>query len=304
MFDVVLLGTGGMTPLKDRWLASMLVRFNGSMVLTDCGEGTQIPFKEVGWGFKRLDAILFTHFHADHIAGLPGLLLTVGTGDKTDPLYLIGPPGMAQVAASLLVIAPAVPFPIYTVELPNDAVGEYAMGDYMIRSLPVRHSSCCLAYSLETRRAGRFDAEKAKRLGLPLKSWNRLQKGEKYRHGERTITPDMVMGPPRRGFKVSYCTDTRPVGGLPDFVSESDLLVCEGMYGNGSDARKARQKLHMTMAEAAALAKKGKVAEVWLTHFSPSLVNPPSYEAQYRKAFGSLSVGHDGMARTLTYGED
>jgi len=113
MLDVALLGTGGMMPLPNRFLTSMLCRVNGLMLLVDCGEGTQITLQKLGWGFKNIDAIAITHFHADHISGLPGILLAMGNADREDPLLMLGPPRLAHVVQSLRVIVPELPFEIY-----------------------------------------------------------------------------------------------------------------------------------------------------------------------------------------------
>ena len=120
MLDICLLGTGGMMPLPYRWLTSMMARYNGQSILIDCGEGTQIAMKEKGWSPKPIDVICFTHFHADHISGLPGMLLTMGNAERTEPLLLVGPKGLAKVVASLRIIAPELPFVIDCLEL-NEA---------------------------------------------------------------------------------------------------------------------------------------------------------------------------------------
>ncbi|MDF2985436.1 MAG: RNAse [Eubacterium sp.] len=301
MLDVCLLGTGGMMPLPDRWLTSLLIRYNGRMLLVDCGEGTQIPLKMCGWGFKNIDAVLFTHYHADHVAGLPGFLLTLGNSGREDPLTLIGPPGLRLVVEGLLVISPQLPFDIKLLELPENQPSEIEAGDFSIRSLPVDHWVPCLAYGFEVKRQGRFDSEKAIRLDIPVSFWKRLQKGEILEYDGRTIKPEMVLGQPRKGIKVCYCTDSRPVEELADLIKEADLFICEGMYGDNGDLDKARQKKHMLFSEAAGLAKSGNAKELWLTHFSPALEKPEEYIYSASSVFKNSVAGKDLMVRNIKF---
>ena len=178
MLDICLLGTGGMMPLPNRWLTSLLVRYNGRMILIDCGEGTQIPLKMAEWGFKPIDAILFTHYHADHVAGLPGLLLSLGNAGREEPLVIMGPPGIERVVEGLTVISPELPYELHLIELSDKNESENVLGDVIIKSIPVDHNLTCLAYSLELKRQGKFDVERAKKLNIPVNLWKKLQKGE------------------------------------------------------------------------------------------------------------------------------
>lgn len=301
MLEICLLGTGGMVPLPNRWLTSMLLRYNGKMLMVDCGEGTQIPLKMCGWGFKAIDAILFTHYHADHVAGLPGLLLTLGNSGREEPLTLIGPPGLRTVVEGLLVISPILPYDIKLLELSQAASSEFDIDSIRVRNIPLEHWMTCFAYSFEIDRPGRFDVKKANELDVPVEYWKRLQKGEAISIENRVIKPEMVLGQPRRGLKVSYCTDTRPVEGLVDFIKDSDLFVCEGMYGHDGDMQKAIEKKHMLFSEAATLAKLGGVTELWLTHYSPSLENPMDYVASAKSIFGNTIAGSDLMTKKLKF---
>lgn len=304
MMDVCLLGTGGMMPLPQRWLTSFLVRFNGRMLLIDCGEGTQIPLKKCGWGFKAIDGVLFTHYHADHIAGLPGLLLTLGNSGREEPLLLMGPPGIKTVVEGLTVICPQLPYTIELLELPDTENSEIGLGELVVRSIPGDHWMPCLSYSIELKRQGRFDPGRAKNLGIPVEYWKRLQKGETIAFGESLMQPERVLGKPRKGIKVSYCTDTRPFDGLAEFVKDSDLFVCEGMYGSDGDLNKARQKKHMLFSEAGRLARQGCVKELWLTHYSPSLEDPGEYLEYAKGIFDNVLPGKDLMSKTLSFKEE
>lgn len=303
MLDVCLLGTGGMMPLPHRWLTALMTRYNGSNLLIDCGEGTQIAIKERGWSFKSIDVICFTHYHADHISGLPGLLLTMGNAERTEPLTILGPKGLEKVVGALRVIAPEIPFEIQYREL-REPVEELEVKGYHIRAFRVNHNVICYGYSLEIPRGGKFDLESALAQDIPKRCWNRLQHGQTVEENGKVYTPDMVLGPARKGIKVTYCTDTRPTEGIQKAAEKSDLFICEGMYAEEEKMEKARQYKHMTFYEAAALAKNASVLELWLTHFSPSLVRAESYMPKVKKIFPAASLGFDGRTAELDFKEE
>ena len=250
MLDVCLLGTAGMMPLPHRWLTSLMLRYNGSSLLIDCGEGTQIAAKEAGQNFKPIDILCITHFHADHVSGLPGLLLTMGNAERTEPLTIIGPKGLKQVVSSLRVIAPELPFPIELREM-SEQDEYFEINGYHIHAFRVNHNVTCYGYSVEIKRQGRFDVEKAKALQIPLKLWNPLQKGATITENGVTYTPDMVLGAARKGLKVTYCTDSRPTDAIALAARDADLFICEGMYAEKEKLAKAKQYKHMTFYEAA-----------------------------------------------------
>ncbi len=300
MLDICLLGTSGMMPLPNRWLTSMLARYNGSSLLIDCGEGTQIALKEAGFSSYPIDIMCFTHYHADHISGLPGLLLSMGNAERTRKLTMIGPKGLVRVVESLRVIAPELPFEIEYIELAGNTQ-EIDLNGYHITAFKVNHNVTCYGYTIDITRIGRFDAEAAKRADIPLKCWNRLQHGEAVEYEGRTFTPGMVLGPPRKGIKVTYCTDTRPTESLVKNAAGSDLLICEGMYAEPEKQQSAKEKKHMTFYEAAHVAKDAGVKELWLTHFSPSLVAPHQYMRDVEKIFKNAFLGSDGRLLTLNF---
>ena len=303
MLDVCLLGTGGMMPLPKRWLTSLLTRYNGSCLLIDCGEGTQISMKENGWSFKPIDIICFTHFHADHISVLPGILLAMANADRTEPLTLIGPKGLRRVIGGLRVIAPELPLEIEMLEI-TEPEQVFELRGYRITAFRVQHNMICYGYSVEILRAGKFDAVRAKAANIPLTFWNPLQKGETIEADGIVYTPDMVLGPPRRGLKVTYCTDTRPVKQIAEHGEGADLMILEGMYGEPEKEQKAREHKHMTMYEAAALAAKAEPGELWLTHFSPSMVHPEWYIKEVQKIFPRAELGKDGKTEELNFDEE
>ena len=300
MLDVCLLGTSGMMPLPERFLTSLMIRHNGHSFIIDCGESTQTSIRMQGWSFKDIDVLMITHFHADHISGLPGLLLAMTNSDKTEPLIIIGPKGLRQVVNSLRVIAPEISFPIKFIELDNDSTFEFF--GLRINAFKVKHGMPCYGYSFELDRLGKFNPTAAKELEIPVKYWNKLQHGETIKNW----TPDMVMSAPRKGIKVTYCTDTRPTDSIIQHAKDSDLFICEGMYGetDNETKMKARTKKHMLMTEAVDLALMANVKELWLTHFSPSMIKPSRYEKMLKKMFSATHVGEDRMTVTLTYDEE
>ena len=303
MLDVCLLGTGGMMPLPNRWLTALYTRYNGSNLLIDCGEGTQIAMKEAGLSPRHIDTICFTHFHGDHIAGLPGLLLGMGNADRVEPLTLIGPKGLEKVVTSLRIIAPELPFEIIYREIsgPEEV---FEMNGYTICAFKVNHNVLCYGYTIDIKRAGKFDVEAAKANNIPLQAWNPLQKGNTVEIDGKTYTPDMVMGPERKGIKVTYTTDTRPTKSIEEHALGSDLFICEGMYGEKEKQANALKNKHMTFYEAATLAKNAKVKELWLTHFSPSLVNGRQYMKEVRSIFENAHLGKDGKMVEIDFIEE
>lgn len=303
MLELCLLGCGGMMPLPYRKLTSLMARYNGNSILIDCGEGTQVAIKEKGWSFKPIEVICFTHYHADHISGLPGLLLTLGNAQRTEPLLMVGPRGLERVVNSLRVIAPDLPFPIVFHELKEKEEVLDVCG-CRITAFRVNHNITCYGYTIEIDRAGKFDVNKAKENNVEMQYWNRLQKGETIELPDRTLTSDLVLGPSRKGIKCTYTTDTRPTDSIVEHAKDADLFICEGMYGEPEKKAKAVEYKHMTFYEAAEMAKKACVKEMWLTHYSPSLVRPEPYMEEVRKIFATASAGKDGKSTTMLFEEE
>lgn len=305
MLDICLLGTGGMMPLPGRHLTALLARAltNGSSILIDCGEGTQVAVRKKGWSVHPIDVICITHFHGDHISGLPGLLLSMGNAERTEPVTIIGPKGLARVVGALRVIAPELPFEVRFVEL-EEAFTELDFPGYTIEAFRVNHNVICYGYTIRISRAGRFVPEKAQENNVPQRVWSRLQKGEDVEYEGRVYTQDEVLGPPRKGIKLTYCTDTRPTQRIAECAAGADLFICEGMYGGHENDAKAREKKHMTFFEAAELAKAAGVKELWLTHYSPSMGRPEEYLAETEKVFSPIWAGRDGKTASLVFDKD
>ena len=201
---------------------------------------------------------------------------------------------------SLRVIAPELPFPIVYREI-EGAEQTFEMNGYRLKAFRVNHNVLCYGYTLEIDRAGKFDAAKAKAQNIPLPYWSRLQNGETIESEEGVFTPDMVLGPPRKGLKLTYTTDTRPTESIRRNAEKSDLFICEGMYGEKEKAAKAAEYKHMTFYEAAQIAADAQVGEMWLTHYSPSLTRPEPYMDEVRRIFPAAKAGKDGMSTELMF---
>ena len=224
----------------------------------------------------------------------------MGNADRTEPLTLIGPKGLERVVGCLRVIAPELPFPIIFKEI-EGAEQTFEMNGYRLKAFRVNHNVLCYGYTLEIDRAGKFDAAKAKAQDIPLPYWSRLQNGETIETEDGVLTPDMVLGPPRKGLKLTYTTDTRPTESIRRNAEKSDLFICEGMYGEREKAAKAAEYKHMTFYEAAQIARDAQVREMWLTHYSPSLTRPEPYMDEVRRIFPEAKAGKDGMSTELMF---
>lgn len=300
MLDICLLGTSGMMPLPRRALTALMTRFNGSSLLIDCGEGTQVSIREKGWSMHGIDTICITHVHGDHISGLPGLLLSMGNAERKMPLTIIGPRGTKKVVEALLIIAQGLPFEIRYIEL-TDNFHQIEQNGYLLEAFRVRHTVPCYGYSQVIRRAGKFDLNKAKENNVPMTVWSALQKGEEACVDGQVYTSDMVLGEERKGLKLTYCTDTRPMPEIAKYAGGADLFICEGMYGEAEQLGKAKENRHMMFTEAATLAKEAGVKELWLTHYSPSLIRPDDYMESVRAIFPQAKAGKDRKSVYLTF---
>lgn len=302
MLDVCLLGTGGMMPLLNRYLTSLLVRCDGSSLLIDCGEATQLAIKKANLTTKPIDYILFTHFHADHISGLPGLLLEMKNSDRTEPITIVGPKGIEKVVNSLRIIANDIPFRINFIEI-DENFGEINLKPYKIEYFKLKHKLTCIGYNILNDRLPEFKLEKAKDKNIPLKFWNKLQHGEVCEDKTTGIIykPSDVMGENRKGIKLTYLTDTRPCDNIIKYCNNSDLFICEGMYGDKEKLDNAKKYLHMTMYEACEIAKKTSPKVMWLTHYSPLEIKPKMYEDELKTIFKNVHICKDGEKKVINF---
>lgn len=303
MLRVCLLAPGGMMPLPDRFLSSAIISCNGSNLLVDCGEGTQILLKKLKWGLKRIDGILITHFHADHVAGLPGLLSTISNTGRVEPITIIGPEGLEEVVKGLTIIVPEITFELNLIQLGKGELKDFKLKNYKINSVKADHWIDGHSYSIEFKRKRKFNIEKAKRNNVPKTMWNKLQKGNIIKTKKKCYTPDMVLGDERKGIKISYSTDTRPSEGIVKLVKDSDLFIGEGMYGDDSFLEKAKENKHMLFSECAKIANEANVKELWLTHFSPSLLKPEEYLDVAKEFFENSKIGEELMSKEINFEE-
>ncbi len=299
MVDVTLIGTGGMLPLPDRWLTSMWLEYNGKACLVDCGEGTQIAINKHGIKLSHLDTLLITHVHADHISGLAGLLLSLGNCGKTDVLKIYGHTGIKDIIRHLFCICPVLPFPLEINELPVDRISEFSWNEMTISSMPMKHGVDCLGYSFVLNRKPVFNPQKAKSLGIDVKYWKELHSGKSVTIDGREYTQEMVTDEQRKPIKVTYMTDSRYFDEMIDFAGNSDLLISEGMYGDDEYKEKMAEKGHMVFSQSAEIAEKSGSGILWLTHYSPALVNPDEYADSVKKIFVNTVISKDGEKISL-----
>jgi len=300
VIDICLLGTCGMMPMPGRWLSCALVRCGSSLILLDCGEGTQVPWKALGWGFRQLGAICLTHMHAAHVLGLPGVLFMVAHAGRTEPLDIYGPHGTTYIIEGLRRVVPELPYPVRIHELKSGEQFELP-GELYASCAAAAHGIPCLAYRIELERKPAFLPERAQALGLPVQFWSRLQHGESIEYNGQIVTPDSVLGPPRRGISFAFITDTRPTRALGEFARDVDLLICESMYDDPEDLPLARANAHMLAEESAGIAAHAGAHALILTHFSPKISDPSRVEKAAQRVFVNTRAARDGMVVTLDY---
>ena len=303
MIDLTLLGCGGNVPMPNRFLSSLFINYKGSKILIDCGEGTQVAMKKYNCGFKNIDLILITHLHGDHIIGLIGLLQTMGNSGKTDDLTIVGPIGIIDAMKAIKVLVEYLPYKVNIIENPKQtfSLEHDILKDIDISTINLDHSTECIGYSLYFKRKPKFDREKAILNQVPQNLWKKLQENSSAIYKDNTYYADMVLGENRRGIKLSFITDTRPTFEIPEFIYESDLFICEGMYGDDLDISKAVKNKHMTFRESASLANAGNVDKLLLTHFSPSIENPKDFIQNATNLFEDTIIGEDGLTLKLSY---
>lgn len=298
MLNVYLPGTGGMKPLPERFLTGLWIEKDGKALLVDCGEGMQIALAKQKRSLAKLDVLLITHFHADHIAGLPGLLLSAGNFSKTTPLKIYAPKGAKEIITGLCSICTELPFELEIYELTQQNETFEVIG-IQVNALYVQHRIDCYGYSFSEYRKPSFLPYKAKSLGVPVEKWKLLHEGGTVEVNGVKITADMVTAAQKQPIKVTYVTDTVYFDELVGFAENSDLLVCEGMYGDDSFIPKMQEKCHMVFSQAAQLALKSGSKELWLTHYSPALDKPFEYSEAVNSIFPNTIVSIDGQHKEI-----
>lgn len=296
MVEVCTVGTGAMKPFPGRWVASLYICCNGYGILTDCGEGTQIALAESHISIHKIDTICLTHFHGDHVLGLPGLLMSMGNSDRKEPVTIMGPVGLRDIVKGLLVTTDWLPFEIKLVEF-NTEEGSLKAGPYIIEFFKVKHRVPCYSYRFRIPRAGKFEPEKALSNNVPKKYWSRLQKGEKI----EGYNQSMILGPERKGISIVYSTDTEPVSIIAEYAREADLFISEGTYGDEEKIQKAMEHGHMTFCQAAELGRKAEAKRMWLTHFSPAMLHPEEYIEKAELIFHGIEPATDGKKISLDF---
>ena len=301
-------------PLPDRALTSVFISYNGHSVLFDCGEGTQTAARKSHVSLMKTDLIALTHYHGDHIFGLPGLLQTMGCLGRTKPLYVIGPEGLEKVMELIAALSGQLPFPIYALfpveNSESKEIFSFRISDYISEwpeeaSLTVfktehRVKSC--GYRFHIRRPGKFIPVRAENAGVPKKYWGILQRGESVTlENGRTVFPDEVLGPERRGLSVVFSGDTAPCDNLREASENADLLICDATYGDSRNSDQAEKYGHSTFSEAAEVAERSGAKRLWLTHFSQIMEDPDEYLSNALETFPDSICGKDGLSVSLKF---
>jgi ribonuclease Z len=290
---VTFLGTGGSVPTKKRNLPSLAVRTNGSLVMFDCGEGTQKQFLIAKLGFNREMRILISHMHADHILGIPGILHSMSFMGRSRDLEIYGPPGICDFVKCTTETVKFRPmFPIRAVDVHAGTIAK--TDSYAIKAAWADHGVPCLAYSLtENDKPGRFHPTKARKLGIPKGPlWKMLQMGKAVKVGGKRIDPSKVVDPSRRGLKITYAVDTRPCERVIELASGSDLLIHDGMFSSDASER-AREYGHSTVAQAATIARRSHSKNLALTHFSAIYEDTKQLLAEAKTIFSRTMAAED-----------
>ena len=306
MIDITLIGTSALVPIPGRALTAALLTCGGHSILFDCGEGTQSAARAAGCSLMKADMIALTHYHGDHIFGMPGLLQTMCSMGRTETLHITGPEGLGDEIAPILELAGWTSYPIELVELPAEGLrlDELVAGwphEAVLSAFRTEHRVPSQGYCFELGRPGKFEPQKARELGVPTRQWGLLQKGQCIRVGETTVKPDQVLGPPRRGLKFVFSGDTMACDTLVEAATGADLLVCEATYGENGQAQLAVDHGHMNFAQAAQVAADAGASELWLAHFSQIIEDPEAYLPNATPIFANTVCGHDGLSATLRF---
>lgn len=306
MIDITILGTSALVPLPERALTAMQLVCGGHSILFDCGEGTQSAARKAGASLMNTDIIALTHYHGDHIFGLPGLMQTMNSMGRTEPLTIIGPEGIESELAPIMQLAGWLPYEVRLTVIPPQGVelNTIAMGfPSGAKLIPVKteHRVISQGYVFYLPRAGKFDAMKAKALGIPMNQWGLLQKGKTVTVDGTEYHPEQVLGAPRKGLKVVFTGDTCRCDALEQAAKDADLLISEATYGENEQAERAIDHGHMNFEQAARLAAAAQVKRLWLVHFSQMIEDPAEYLPNATAWFENTECGFDGKRMTLQF---
>ena len=308
MIDICLLGTSALLPLPDRALTAASLTCAGHTILFDCGEGTQTSARKHGASLLKIDLIALTHYHGDHIFGLPGLMQTMFCMGRTEPLYITGPAGLAAELAPILRLAGGLSYDVRLLEMGSEPVKlcRFIKGwpeESYLSAFATRHRVTSQGYCFRLERAGKFQPENAQRLKIPVNMWSRLQKGENIELDGKVIYPHQVMGERRNGIKFVFTGDTSPCENIVSAAKNADLMICEATYAEDEQAQLALERGHMNFDMASKCASDAAVKRLWLAHYSQLIKTPEEYLPMAAKNFPEAECGTDGKRITLLFDE-
>ena len=308
MIDICLLGTAALMPLPERALTAAVLTCGGHSILFDCGEGTQTAARKQGVSLMKTDLIALTHYHGDHVFGLPGLMQSLFCMGRTAPLYITGPKGLERELAPILKLAGGLSYEVRLLELGSEplklsgAVRGFPEESFL-SAFETKHRTDSQGYCFRLERAGKFFPEKAKELRIPVSLWSKLQKGESVEANGKLFVPEQVMGERRRGLKFVFTGDTSPCDNIIKAAENADLLICEATYGEKEQAELALERGHMNFDMASRCAKEGRVKRLWLSHYSQLVKEPEEYLPIASENFPGAECGFDGKRITLNFDE-
>ncbi|WP_407377333.1 ribonuclease Z [Methanobrevibacter sp.] len=294
--EIIFLGTSSAVHSKERNHPSIALKAFGDVMLFDCGEGAQRQMLHTKVSPMKISKIFISHFHGDHILGLPGLLQSLGLQGREEKMTIYGPKGLGKVMDAIFNFGYCkFDYPIEFIEIGSEIIEE--TDEYIIRSQMVRHNVPCLAYSIEEKKKPRFLREKAIELGVPVgPAFGRLHNGEEVEVDGKIIKPEQVLGEPRKGIKITYSGDTRPCEELIEFAKDSTILIHESTFST-QDEENAEEHGHSTAADAAYVAKQSNTNELILTHIS-TRYNGDFYKIllnEAREIFENTKIAYDFM---------
>jgi len=295
--QLVFLGTSAMVPTKDRNHSACLLLHTGEGLLIDCGEGTQRQLKMAGVSQAKITRILLTHWHGDHVLGLPGLLMTMSQGGYTETLHLYGPKGTSQHVRSMLdAFVFDLRLQLEVHEIIRDIVFETE--ELRVTALPLEHGVPCLGYRIEEKDRRRVHLEAIKKLGIPEGPLlGKLQRGEEVTHNGKIVKPNDVTYVVK-GKTVTFVTDTAPCKNAHLLAENATLLVCEASFESKLE-EKAEEYTHMTAKQAADLASRSGVEKLIITHFSARYADSRPLLEEAKTVFPNTLAAHDLMRVSL-----